>query len=255
MICLSLAGYLYLLVIWIFSLMYIINSGILNHYPFKYLFYPILCLLFSFLNSNCTFVRSFYFVLQFCFYFLLSLLFLSFSWDIFKVTHSLLSSVKFANETANDNLDLYSCFSLVASSFNFFLMVPISLLKLLIWQWVMSNFYVWDFDIFLIVISNSLSDSSNICALYKSGSVDYCGVLSITLSCIPHPMIFFFYREDREEESGKGSLAFLQQLLIPSPKPVPWGSFLKTLPSLLVSAHWQRAKPVNVVNSPSIGSL
>lgn len=46
--------------------------------------------------------------------------FLSFSWDIFKVTDSFLSSVKFADETANDNLDLYYCFSRVVSSFNFF---------------------------------------------------------------------------------------------------------------------------------------
>lgn len=111
--------------------------------------------------------------------------FLSFSWYIFKVTDSFLSSVKFADVTANDNLNLYYCFSRVASSFNFFLTVSISLLKLLIWQWVMSNFYIGDFDIFLIVIWNSLSDSSNICALYESGSVDYfvswhCGVFSIT---------------------------------------------------------------------------
>lgn len=38
--------------------------------------------------------------------------------------------------------------------------------------------------------------------------------------------VFFFvcfYREDREEETGQGSMAFWQQLISPSPKPVSWG--------------------------------
>lgn len=116
-----------------------------------------------------------------------SLLFLSFSWYIFKVTDSFLSSVMFAGETANDNLDLCYCFSLVASSFNFFLMVPISLLKFLIWQWVMSTFYIGDFDIFLIVILNSLIALTSV--LYLS----LVPLIILSLGIVEFSPLLFFY--------------------------------------------------------------
>lgn len=53
-----------------------------------------------------------------------------------------------------------------------FLTISISLLKLPIWVYMLSTFFIWAFNIWFTVILNFLCDICNICVVAESGSED-----------------------------------------------------------------------------------